>query len=337
MVDDSELDYLRTFFRKVCLQSTVGHFSEIKKIDSLNNTRRVLIYPPELMNIDGKFYNKRYKLQLSSDSEANLMETFNRIVEGIQNLQRGNTVGALSAGVSTNYDGTYGFIDDDAGDEPAGWTVVETNGIIEVVAEKDEHLKVVSLTKTGGTIVYMTISFTGQLTGTIEFWEYPDASGSDSWFEFQNGSGFMGAFHFGDAGYGGNAGKPFWFDGSDDSQLIASDLRDQWNHIKIFFTGNDITSTINGTEGLNQPDHFTGGETTPIIIKISTQQSQKDYYDAIGLSWDSDYEVGDNTYLYTRETTLIYMTLAYGNRAYEVGSTKRWYQDIYLDVEWSTE
>ena len=337
MADDSELDYIRTFLTKILPLTTTKHFSEVKKISVINDTTRILVYPGELIGVDGKFYTKRYKVKISETSEAALMATLNTIIENIEKLQRGQTIGQFSAGVPHDYSATYTFTDDTDGEDPAGWTVVETSGTIEVVSEKDEHLKVVSLTKTGGTIVYMSISFTGQLTGTVEFWEYPDASGSDSWFEFQNGSGFMGTFHFGDAGYGANAGKPFWFDGNDESQLIASDLRDQWNHIKIFFTGNDITSTINGTEGLGQPDHFNGSKTTPTIIKISTQQSQKDYYNAIGLSWDPNYNVGDNNFLYSKPSSLTYMTLAYGNRAYEQPKTKRWYQDIFLDVEWCTE
>ena len=331
MADDSELDYLRTFFRKVCLQSTVGHFSEIKKIDSLNNTRRVLIYPPELINVDGKFYNKRYKLQLSCDSEANLMETFNRMVEGIEQLQRGTTVGAYSTGVLSNYHATYSFENDTDGADPSGFTIVETTGTVEVEASKDNHLKVVKTVSTGGTDATMELSFTSIGSATVEWWWYNTGLGTYPAVErvrFYNGATEIGHLYI-------TNNDVFWFDMNDD-QIMALDITDSWIHMNFVWSGNDIAVIIGGT-AYGAGESFLSPNAVCDKIVFGTGNSTACWYDAIGVSWDSDYEIGDNHYLYSREPTLTYISMAYGNRAYEQPKTKRWYQDIYLDVEWSTE
>ena len=89
MADDSELDYLKTFLAYASPFSTVKHFSDVKKISAINTANRLLIFPGELMGVDGKFYIKRYKVQVSEPSEALLMVRLNKIIEVIDDLSKG--------------------------------------------------------------------------------------------------------------------------------------------------------------------------------------------------------------------------------------------------------
>ncbi len=58
MTDDSELDYIRTFLNKAHSNATTKHFSETRNVssDKYNDDNRILVYPGELMSVDGVFY-----------------------------------------------------------------------------------------------------------------------------------------------------------------------------------------------------------------------------------------------------------------------------------------
>ncbi|MFX1389515.1 MAG: hypothetical protein ACFE9Z_05565 [Promethearchaeota archaeon] len=71
------------------------------------------------------------------------------------------------------YPATFGFENDEVGDDPDGWTVNEVAGTVNVKSEYNGHKKVVDLHKTSsgsGKTCYMTHTFTDQTDGTIEFW-----------------------------------------------------------------------------------------------------------------------------------------------------------------------
>jgi len=88
----TELDCVRTFLLKVHTAATTKHFPE--EAGSLKNIvdatmQRMLVFPPELMGSDGEdFYWKRYKVQVSESSEANLMTALNNIIIGIKKFNK---------------------------------------------------------------------------------------------------------------------------------------------------------------------------------------------------------------------------------------------------------
>ncbi len=330
MADDSELDYIRTFLKKGNTQSTTKHISQVKKISSILDTKRILIFSGELMGVDGKFYTKRYKVRISETSEAALMSTLSTIIENVGKLQRGETIGQYSAGESTDYAATYSFTDDVDGEDPVGFTIVETTGTVEVEASKDEHIKVVKTVSTGGTDASMALSFTSTGSATVEWWWYNTGIGIYAAVErvrFYNGATEIGHLYI-------TNNDVYWFDMNDD-QVMALDITDSWIHINFVWSGNDIFVVINGT-AYGAGEHFLGSHAVCDKIVFGTGSSTACWYDAIGVSWDPNYNIGDNHFLYIKPTTLVYIKIAHGDEASENGKTKRWKQDIYLDIEWST-
>jgi hypothetical protein len=70
-----------------------------------------------------------------------------------------------------DYYGTYSFTDDTVGGNPAGWSVGELGGTVNVVAEKDDHKKVLELYDDDAVNgVIATNSFAIQTDATVEFW-----------------------------------------------------------------------------------------------------------------------------------------------------------------------
>jgi len=90
MVDDSELDYLRTFLLKVHTAATTKHKpEEIGRISNVADTQRILVHPPEFMGQDYEdFYWKRYQIEIDETSEANLTTALNNIMIGIRKFNR---------------------------------------------------------------------------------------------------------------------------------------------------------------------------------------------------------------------------------------------------------
>jgi hypothetical protein len=63
MSDDSNLDYVRTFLGACHSTATVKQFSEVKRIELINDTERILVYPPELINVQYNHYTERYQVK----------------------------------------------------------------------------------------------------------------------------------------------------------------------------------------------------------------------------------------------------------------------------------
>ena len=88
MVDDSELDYIRTFLGKVHTVMTFKGFHETKNITQIADTQRGLVYPPEIINGTDYYTKKRYNIKLSETTEANLSTAIDNILIGCRKLNR---------------------------------------------------------------------------------------------------------------------------------------------------------------------------------------------------------------------------------------------------------
>ncbi len=73
-----------------------------------------------------------------------------------------------------------------------------------------------------------------------------------------------------------------------------------------------------------------------VFVSEQTETGSVFYIDAWGESWDSDYFVGDNYRIWVKPSILMFMTLVHGTGAREQPKTKRWYQELWIDVEWSS-
>ncbi|KKL49532.1 hypothetical protein LCGC14_2314590 [marine sediment metagenome] len=351
MADDSELDYIRTFLAYASYDSTVKHYSEARKIDMIDNTRRILIYPGELLNVNGSFYTKRYRVQLSESSEANLMDTFNNLVNELQNLSRGQET--LAYYTETSFD-TSGEISQEKGicwDGTFFWIVDSGNR------------RVYKYTAAGA---YASVNFdiSGEISAAAAdgicwdgtyFWVLSTVE--NSIFKY-NASGTYQSSYIDTSGESAGArgvtwdGTYFWVTETTNERINRYTAAGAYDNHYI-----DASSEGNAIEGIcwdgtyfwtiednsNYAYKYTAGGTyTGVSIYVYTQTGT----DINGIEYADGYLYVPsrtnsavykyNRTFYTRPSVLVYITLKYGNKAYEVGSTKRWYQDIYLDIEWCT-
>ena len=88
----TELDCVRTFLLKVHTAATTKHYPvEAGKLSNIVDAtnQKMLVHPPELIGSDGDdFYWKRYKIEISETSEANLMTAINNIIIGIRKFNK---------------------------------------------------------------------------------------------------------------------------------------------------------------------------------------------------------------------------------------------------------
>ena len=72
----TELDCVRTFLLKVHTVATTKHSPvEASGLSGIVDAsyQKMLVFPPELMSVDGDFYIKRYKIEIEEVGEIGLM------------------------------------------------------------------------------------------------------------------------------------------------------------------------------------------------------------------------------------------------------------------------
>ncbi|MFX1476671.1 MAG: hypothetical protein ACFFCI_00940 [Promethearchaeota archaeon] len=193
---------------------------------------------------------------------------------------------------SGTYPATYSFTDDAVGGNPTDWTVYETGGTVNVIADLDGHSQIVELHDTGTYVeMYNAIS---QTSGTIEAWiRTSDATYTNLFYitDDNNGGGtengvWMGIDHE----------KIYYYDGSSHDIMDASD--DTWYHIKIQFDTTDWHLWVDGVSKDGGAGYNLYGSVSSFTeVEFLTWTSDANYYyyvDAVGYSWDGGYNVGDN-------------------------------------------
>ena len=350
MADDSELDYLRTFLAYASQFALVKHFSEVKQMSQIDHTRRILVFPGELLSVDGKFYKKRYKVKISDTSEAALMELFNNIVDASNDLSRGQEVTAYYTSTSFDVSGET--------TNPMG---IHFDGTFFWVVSNTGNKYAFKYTSAG---VYTTTSFRLDLQdgdpGGITF---------DDTFFWVVGNTNNNVYKYNAAGVYQTAyfdvssedttpigihfdGTFFWVVGFNTHIIYQYTSVGVYTGVNFDVGSEDLYPTgitfdglyfwIVGTENNKIFQYDKYGVYTGINIDVDTQDNLP-----TGICNDDTHlwitgRENDNVYkyerqIYSRPSTLCHIKMAYGNKAEEVGTTKRWYQDIYLDVEWCIE
>ena len=198
-----------------------------------------------------------------------------------------------TAGMNGYYSGTYGFESDLDGGNPSGWALNEGGGTINVISSLDGHEKVVEFSDTNGAdTIFMTNSFVGKTTGTVECWVRINSTDQ----------GF--AIYIGDGGVS-NAIRLNWEpDGLVKYQApglipIEAYTADKWYHIKIEFdTSTDWHLWIDGvSKDSGAGYNYVGTPSAMDIMYFDSYTPSTScwfYIDAVGYSWDPVYNVGDN-------------------------------------------
>ncbi|MFX1385823.1 MAG: hypothetical protein ACFE9M_01280, partial [Promethearchaeota archaeon] len=199
------------------------------------------------------------------------------------------------------YPASYGFENDNVGDNPEGWTTIEPTGcgFVEVDASLNGHNKVVEVRKNGGTTrVLIEKSFEeNRLEGRVEYWLYKDTvSGTDgtimyllgdvgsAYYLIENGNLYRGPYP--------------------SRVLIASGVfsANRWYHFRIDFDiskGYQICLDDKILYGAGYSLPFDGSPSyiRGFILRSHWSGCHPNYgawIDAFGYSWDDDYNVGDN-------------------------------------------
>ncbi|MFW9774038.1 MAG: hypothetical protein ACFFEO_17935, partial [Candidatus Thorarchaeota archaeon] len=194
------------------------------------------------------------------------------------------------------YPATYGFESDLINGYPSDWSIMEGGGCtVNIVSEIGGHKNIVDLYDNGvGTLNRAEINntFIDQTIGTIEFWFM--RSSPAEYIRWRLWDGFTEATNIGSAGGYFVFGNGTW-------NNISPCNNDQWYHIKVDF--NTVTDSFNLTiDGVRE---LTNGAFINDVDNINILQfytrgwgtsNYRGYFDAVGYSWDPDYNVGDNRY-----------------------------------------
>ena len=86
MVDDSELDYIADFLRKVHTAHTVHTIETTRNIALIPDSQSILVYTGEVLGSSGIIVQKRYPLKYKDATEGALNSSIYALVEGIRKL-----------------------------------------------------------------------------------------------------------------------------------------------------------------------------------------------------------------------------------------------------------
>jgi len=257
---------------------------KIKK-SYINITLLILILSLTLAGIINQSFKPQYKLETpkSSAGEITIITPENK---------------TYTKPDSGYYPATYGFENDENGSNPTEWELWENGGTIDVVNSIGGHLKVVEISKDGTTNwPSMRNGFpTSQASGTVEFWMRGNDVTDQSLVYLRNSGGDLMITVGIDDDY------LLWSDSSVFHNL-APCYDNVWYHIRI-----DFECGSGAYEGLSA-DHFyiyINGErygeyefrvsgNSVDYMHIFIWETSVDYnFDAIGYSWDPNYNIGDN-------------------------------------------
>ncbi|MFX1376433.1 MAG: hypothetical protein ACFFA0_11510 [Promethearchaeota archaeon] len=209
--------------------------------------------------------------------------------------------------MSGYYPATYGFENDEIGDDPYGWIDGSGSGCTaQVISGIGGHNKVIELYDNHvGNVAEVIRNFSpAQTYGSIElWWRTPDVSiGHNSYVSFYNGATWMGYLKI-------ETGKWKYAEsgiGDLDVPNVNDPQDNNWHHIKIHFE-----CTTGGYQGLGQYQYefiidsissgalaFWDNQSQMSLVRLSTNDVHSGgyyaYYDAVGFSWDPNYNIGDN-------------------------------------------
>ena len=196
------------------------------------------------------------------------------------------------------YPGTYTFESDIIGLEPEGWIEKgKLEGIThQIISEKAGHKNVLQIRDEGSGDLQYYLEFEKQERGTIEFWTYQD---TDTWVYINIEEDFKNGISL-------NLGRTnYYYTNRDRINIhiqggLAGNL---WHHHKLIFDvkANNgkgvfdwyIDNGIDKSRNLIFMNNLTGVNR----FEIGSTSGAKNiiaYIDAIGFSWDENYNVGDN-------------------------------------------
>jgi len=205
---------------------------------------------------------------------------------------------------NVDINGTYSFEGDANGVNPAGWTLEETGGTVNVISDLDNHNKVLEIDQNSDYNLLANQHFSNQSYGTIEFWINIDNSHEKTYFNIENNGIIVLFFYF-------TLNNELYVRYGGSEHYITDFNEHQWYHYRVDFDCN--TSGYNSLsddsfnlyiDGVLKCDNLpltdiTQNFVNAIEFRIAYYRitgTAKYYIDAVGYSWDSNYDIGDNLY-----------------------------------------
>ncbi|MFX0073243.1 MAG: zinc ribbon domain-containing protein, partial [Candidatus Hermodarchaeota archaeon] len=204
--------------------------------------------------------------------------------------------------MSGYYPATYGFENDAVGTHPEDWAIIEGTGCsAQIIENEDTHSQVLELYDNGagpGYSAEVQNLFTEQSYGSVEFWIKTSDVTDNTYFQLRSGT-FPGVYIV-------VADDYFkYFDTTWNSICPAYD--NTWYHIRIDFCCDDsgynslnpdkyyfiLNGTSYGEYSFYQNLGFDSFNSSRIYTD-GTKSGYSSYIDALGYSWDDNYNIGDN-------------------------------------------
>ncbi|MFW9968750.1 MAG: DNRLRE domain-containing protein [Candidatus Odinarchaeota archaeon] len=217
---------------------------------------------------------------------------------GTLNTKDGDSTDIDSEG-SGIYPATYTFTDDTIGGKPAGWNINLDYSYVygHVIEEKYDHSEVTQLYDNSASnyIRMRQTSLNDYTNETIEFWmaidwQTPNSYNNYYFFLRDDGVDLVGLSWEDDS--------HVWKLTSDGWESICSLSQNQWYHYSIIFDYDKEGWNL-WIDGVDYGFSLFSGDTTDGIDYIRFQSEDLATYsylwlDAIGYSWDTSYNLGDN-------------------------------------------
>ena len=189
------------------------------------------------------------------------------------------------------YGATYNFKNDDIGGNPAGWTLDEVGGTVNVISDLDGHKKVVELHFDTGDVSMLNTFSAAQPNETIEFWGAVNNIGAvSSYVIIFEGATTIVQLRFVNGDLYTHSGGGYVLVKADFMTVNVLDrikivCNDAANTHDIYVNGvleaDDLAYRNNSTIGVEKVQFYVGN-------------AMKFYIDAVGFSHDPKYNVGDN-------------------------------------------
>ncbi len=191
--------------------------------------------------------------------------------------------------MSGYYPATYGFENDKIGEDPEEWYMTMEDGDARVTEEVDGHKNVLELGSTTGKVRAGQNFTAPHTTGTIEAYIRLNDTSKVLYFLIQED--WYNSIHFAMS----SDGNFYYYDGS--WHNLTTYNANQWYHVKFEF---DVATdwhlwidgiSIDGGSGYN----FRGAPSSLNLLMVAAENPNSICYtDAIGFSWDPNYNIGNN-------------------------------------------
>ena len=192
--------------------------------------------------------------------------------------------------MSGYYPATYGFENDFNNSKPEQWTLVEGGTNIQVISQLDGHKKVIETRRTTTIRCRLTNVFPNVNEGFVELWFRTNNTQcvSDIMVR-EDDTNRLGLF---------TKNNQFYiYNGSAQPISDTPILNNTWYHIRIEFNISSVWHFyLNGEKKSGSGFTYFGNPTAMSNFFISTNSvsNYNSYFDAIGYSWDPNYNIGDN-------------------------------------------